>query len=443
MTTKENISIFFKESYQKEYDDLEILIEKNNNVLARFADNDIIQSVSQEKTEVRFRIIKDGKNGIASTNDLTESGLLNCFNKAISVIKFMPKNEELLSLYEDSKKKVIENPKPIKLSHVERAENIKKALKYVKDNDMKSSGIDTEVYQSLTLLNSKGLEKETFVYASNFSISITEPSKGWAQKIVSDAKEINHLKVAKQAVEIALNNKNAINIEAKEYDVVLSPDAASDLFSFLAWYGFNGKEFYDKTGPFDEFNKKVLGENITITDEPSSELKKGYSFDREGIDKKDLILVENGVLKNVALDRLYAKKLGVKSTGHGLSQPNNLGAFPLSMIVKAGDSSKEEMIKSTKYGLYVNRFHYANIINPKEMTFTGMTRDGLFLIEDGKITSAVKNLRFTDSIIRLLNNVESLSKERYIANEFFDPEFSIILPYMKIKGFKFSSTTEF
>ena len=113
------------------------------------------------------------------------------------------------------------------------------------------------------------------------------------------------------------------------------------------------------------------------------------------------------------------------------------------MIVKGGDSSKEEMIKSTKYGLYVNRFHYANIINPKEMTFTGMTRDGLFLIENGKITSAVKNLRFTDSIIRLLNNVEFLSKERYIANEFFDPEFSIILPYMKIKGFKFSSTTEF
>ncbi len=443
MNIKDKVSVFFKKTYSENYDELEILIEQNNSVLARFADNDIIQSVNQEKTEVRFRIIKGGKNGIASTNDLSESGLLTCFNKAISVIKFMPTDRNLLSLYEDNRGKSIDIEKVFKLSHEERAMSIKKALNYIKSKNMKSAGVDTEVYQSLTLLNSKGLEKEAFVYAANFSVSITEPSKGWAQEITSDANKINHLEIAKKAVEIATQNKDAVSVEAKEYDVVLSPDAASDLFSFLAWYGFNGKDFCDKTGPFDKLNEKVLGENITITDEPLSDLKKGYFFDREGVDKKDLTLIENGVLKNIALDRFYAKKLGIKSTGHGLTQPNNFGAFPLNMVVKGGDSSKEEMIKSTKYGLYVNRFHYTNIINPKEMTFTGMTRDGLFLIENGKITKAVKNLRFTDSIIRLLNNVEALSKDTYIANEFFDPEFSVILPYMKIKGFRFSSVTEF
>jgi predicted Zn-dependent protease len=442
MNIKEKVSIFFKKPYLDKYEELEILIENTKNVLARFADNDIIQSVSQEKTNVRFRLLKDKKNGAASTNDLTTKGLEDCFNKALSVLELMPQNNEQLPLYEDNNK-VIDESLYVPMNHVHNANEIKKALDYVKENNMKSAGVNTEVNQKIIMLNSKGLEKESSVSAANFSISITKPNKGWAQSIVKNSKLLNPLEIAKKAVRIALMNSNPVSIDAKAYDVVLSPDAANDLFSFLSWYGFNAKAFYEKTGPFDELNKKVLGDNITITDEPLNEIKNGHLFDYEGVDKKNIKLVENGELVGVTLDRLFAHKLNMETTAHGLPQPNSQGTFPLNLVVKEGSSSKEEMIKSTKYGLYVNRFHYSNIINPKNMTFTGMTRDGLFLIEDGKITKAVKNLRFTDSITRLLNNVESLSKERYIANDFMSPEFSVIVPYMKINGFKFTSTTEF
>ena len=442
MNTKEKLSIFFKEPYLNKYDELEILIEGTNNILARFADNDIIQSISQEKTSVRFRVLKDKKTGIASTNDLTELGLLESFNKALSVLEFMPKNEGLLPLFDDSIKFIKDNNYKMR-SHEEKAKSIKEALKLVEEKNMKAAGIDSEVVESMTLLNSNGIEKKSFVTESNFSISITEPTKGWAGQIVKNSDDLNHLEITKRAIEIALINKDAVGIEAKEYDVVLSPDAATDLFSFLGIYALNAKGFYEKTGAFTELDKKVIGDNITLTDDPFNKLKSGFSFDYEGVNRKELELIKDGVLVNIPLDREYAEKLNKKTTGHGLTQPNNWGAIPINLVVKSGESSKEEMIKSTKYGLYINRFHYTNIINPKDMTFTGMTRDGLFLIEDGKITKAVKNLRFTDSILRLLNNVESLSKERVVTALFMSPSSSAIIPFVKIKGFKFSSTTEF
>jgi len=442
MKIKEKALIFFSKPYSTQYTELEIMIEGKNNILARFADNDIVQSISQEKTTIRFRIIKDKKEGIASTNDLTEEGLKKCFNKALTVLEFMPKNNDLLPLFSDSIKYSKENNYKIR-SHEEKAKSIKEALSIVKKHNMKAAGIDSEVVETLILLNSNGVEKTSFVTESNFSISITEPTKGWAGEIVKDSKSLNHLEITKKAIEIALMNKNAIGIEAKAYDVVLSPDAATDLFSFLGIYALNGKSFYEKTGAFTELNKKVIGENITIHDDPFHELKTGFSFDYEGVNRRALELIKNGELKNIPLDRKYAEKLEKTTTAHALPQPNNWGAIPVNLVIDSGNSSKEEMIKSVKYGLYVNKFHYSNIINPKDMTFTGMTRDGLFLIEDGKITKAVKNLRFTDSIIRLLNNVELLSKERAVTSLFMSPSSSAIIPFVKIKGFKFSSTTDF
>jgi len=439
---KEQVSVFLKEAYSSKYDELEILIESSNNILARFADNDIIQSISQEKTSVRFRVIKDKKTGIASTNDLTEAGLLESFNKSLSVLKFMPKDKALITLFEDKNKFTEEFSYQMK-THEEKAKSIKLAMKYVEQNNMKSAGIDSETVETLTLLNSSGLEKTSSVSQSNFSISITAPTKGWAEETVKDSRSINHLEITKKAVDVALMNKDAISLDAKDYDVVLSPDAATDLFSFLGIYALNGKSFYEKTGAFTELDKKVLGDNISISDNPFHSLKKGFAFDYEGVDKKELELIKNGVIKNIPLDRKYADKLNKETTAHGFTQPNNWGAIPINLVVAKGNSNKEEMIKSTKYGLYVNRFHYSNIINPKDMTFTGMTRDGLFLIEDGKITKAVKNLRFTDSIIRLLNNVEMLSEDRKVTSLFMSPSSSAIVPFMKIKGFKFSSTTEF
>jgi predicted Zn-dependent protease len=128
-------------------------------------------------------------------------------------------------------------------------------------------------------------------------------------------------------------------------------------------------------------------------------------------------------------------------TGHGLPQPNRYGAAPWNMVVTAGDSSLDEMIKSTKRGLLVTHFHYTNLAERRELVLTGMTRDGTFLIENGKIKHPVKNMRFTQSVIEALSNVEMISRDRISASAFFGGSF--VVPSMKINGFNFSSETKF
>ncbi len=439
---KERLLAFFKDSYREDYDELEIIYLEDYNILSRFSDNNVIQNLSQKRGEVRFRVIKDKKTFVSSTDDLSKENLLKTFNQAKENLEFIPKNDELLPLYRDNNIiSITQEHTPI--SHRDKAISIKKALDYVESENMKAAGIHQEISNRIVLLNSNGLEKESLLLSANFSISITAPTKGWSQQITEDANSLDTLKVAKEAVEIAKMNQNSISVEAGKYDVVLSPEAVADLISFLSYYGFNGKEFYEKTGPFSELNKQVIDKRVNITDNYNHKLKKGIPFDFEGVDKKVLPLIESGVLKNIPLDLKYANKLNLESTGHGLEQPNNWGTLPLNMVLSGGGSTKEKLIKSTKRGLYVNRFHYTNIINPKDTTITGMTRDGLFLIEDGKITKSVKNLRFTESILEALNRIDDFSEELFVANEFFNSAEAIIVPFMKIKDFNFSSTTEF
>jgi len=143
-------------------------------------------------------------------------------------------------------------------------------------------------------------------------------------------------------------------------------------------------------------------------------------FDYEGVPKEKVMLIENGIAKGVVYDSYTAGIEGIKSTGHGLPAPNSFGPIPLNMFMKEGDSSIEEMIASTQRGVYVTRFHYTNVVEPMTTTITGLTRDGTFLIENGKITKAVKNLRFTNSVLDALSKVSLISKETKLVEGFGD-----------------------
>jgi predicted Zn-dependent protease len=147
------------------------------------------------------------------------------------------------------------------------------------------------------------------------------------------------------------------------------------------------------------------------------------------------------VLKGIVYDLKTAKIAGTESTGHGLPQPNEYGPMPLNLVLKQGNATIQEMIESTKRGLLITHFHYTNVLNPKEMILTGMTRDGVFLIENGEVKNPINNMRFTESIPNIFNNVEMVGKKAILQSSFFGDGF--VIPGLKVNNFTFTSKTDF
>ena len=167
----------------------------------------------------------------------------------------------------------------------------------------------------------------------------------------------------------------------------------------------------------------------------------GNPFDFEGMPRQRVVMIENGVFKTTVHDRKTGEKTGSGSTGHSLPQPDTYGPMPLNVIMSPGDSSLEEMIASTDKGLLVTRLHYSNMLDPMKMTLTGMTRDGLFMIENGEVTKGVKNMRYTESVLHVLSNVAALSSQLYKTETFWGGGGTVV-PAIKVNDFHFTSRTE-
>ena len=237
-----------------------------------------------------------------------------------------------------------------------------------------------------------------------------------------------------------------IQIDPGEYEVILEPYAVSELLSFLGYLGFHALAVQEgRSFLCNEFGKKMVDEKVTIYDDGLDPGGLQIPFDFEGIPKQKVIFFEGGVAKEVTYDSFTARREGKSSTGHGLIAPNTEGPIPINLFMKGGESSLEEMIRSVRKGIYVTRFHYTNVVEPMKAVLTGMTRDGTFLIEEGEVKGPIKNLRFTESILRALSRVSAISKERRICSEgtVYSRRFvtGTVAPAIKVDGFNFSGVS--
>ncbi len=186
--------------------------------------------------------------------------------------------------------------------------------------------------------------------------------------------------------------------------------------------------------------KQVLGKNITIYDDDYHPLQSGPPFDGEGIPRQKILLVDKGVPTNLVYSRATAKKMKAKATGHGFSLPNDMGEAPMNLVFSGGDSSIDEMVRSTERGILVTRLWYIRDVDPYEKVLTGMTRDGTFLVQDGKLAGGLRNFRFNQGILEMLSNVEMMGPAVRAAGE---ESFEMVVPPMKVRNFQFSEVTKF
>jgi predicted Zn-dependent protease len=224
------------------------------------------------------------------------------------------------------------------------------------------------------------------------------------------------------------------------YTVVLEPAAVLDLVGqmfgdFSATAIRDGRSFLN-----DRIGKKIFGENITIRDDVCDPLQSGAPFDGEGVPRRRLTLVDSGVVREIAYSRQAAAVAGVAPTGHGFPLPNEIGEAPVNIVIAGGDSTVAEMVRSTERGILVTRFWYIREVDPYQKIFTGMTRDGTFLIEGGEVTRGVRNFRFNQSLMELLSNVEALSTPVRASGE---ESVDMVVPAMKVQGFNFTEVTRF
>ncbi|MFY9588385.1 MAG: metallopeptidase TldD-related protein, partial [Actinomycetota bacterium] len=308
-------------------------------------------------------------------------------------------------------------------------------------NDMEGAGYVETVADEVLISATTGLSLYGRTTRAGVSVlAIAADSSGYAERLERRFADLDALTLARRAVDKAERSRDPQPIDPGAYTVILEPAASSTLIQFLGYLGFGAKPYLEgRSFMTGKIGQKLANDLVTIVDDPIAADALGLPFDFEGMPAKRVVLIDHGTAAGVVWDRATAAKGSTESTGHGLPPPNPYGPLPLNMRMEPGTSTTDEMVSSTERGLLVTRFHYSNVVNEKETVLTGMTRDGTFLIEDGRIVRGVKNLRYTQNALEALMNVEAVGDRTEISTELFFG--GSRAPAIKVRDFKFSSST--
>jgi len=424
-------------------DATEVDVSVGTDALTRFANNTIHQNVAEQTLSISVRAVLDGRTARATTNKTDDESLRRVVASAISLARNEPRNPDLLPMLGKQKYQKVARyfSATAKTTPEDRAKAVARVCRIAEKNKQTAAGIFASGGSHSVMANSKGLFASYEQTRAEFSVTMLEQnSSGWAKANSPDIRKIDPDELAESASQKAAQSREPREIQPGHYTTILSPAAVLDLVGFL-FYDFAGTAVLDKRSCFTgRIGKKVLGENITLWDDAYHPLQTGHPYDGEGLPRQKVLLVDRGVVKNLVYARATAKKVKAKPTGHGFSLPNEYGEAPMNLVFAGGDKSTDEMIRTTDRGILVTRLWYIREVDPYEKILTGMTRDGTFLIENGKIVGGIRNFRFNQSIIEMLSNVEMLGAAVRAAGE---ESFEMVVPPMKVRGFHFSEVTKF
>jgi predicted Zn-dependent protease len=421
----------------------EVHVDEVADSLTRFANNAVHQNVAEHGLTVSIRTIVDGRTARATTNRVDEDSLRAAIEASLSLAHSQPKDPKLLPLPGKQRYSGVRRfIKPTAaVTPEDRARAVRRACDLAIKSGQVAAGIFATGLSQSVLGNSQGLFAAYRETHAEFSITMQEASAAsWAKANSADVSAFDPQKLAAVASEKAHRAVDPKELPPGRYTVILEPAAVLDLVGFL-FYDFAATALEDKRSCLNgRMGKEIFGKNITIADDVYHPLQLGAPFDGEGVPRQRVLLVDRGVPKNLVYSRSSAKAERKKPTGHGFALPNEYGEAPMNLVFTGGDSSVEKMISSTDRGLLVTRLWYIREVDPYEKVMTGMTRDGLFLVEHGKVTSAVRNFRFNQSLLEMLRNVELMGLAVRATGE---EAFEMIVPAMKVRDFHFSEVTKF
>jgi predicted Zn-dependent protease len=431
-----------------EGDEIQITIIFENNNLTRFYESKIHQNITIKGFNVFLSGRIDKKFGIFSFTDLNEEKLKYYLKKLKEIVLNSKEIEELDGFASPSKIEKIDtcDEYTYNFSEFERVKIVEKIVKKLKEE--KAYGIVSTGGSEIYIFNSRGIN--LYQKQSDAHVTITlwkNELSGWAEGHSRNIKNIDPEFLVERAKKKVDFKGEKIEIKPGEYPAILEFPAVGDVLSFMGWVGFSAKTYQEKRSfLIEKLNKKIFSEKFNLIDDPFNPLNFNFPFDFEGVPKRKIELVKEGIPINLVYDRRTAKKEGKEEGGNAVSPPPGGFPFPTNMEMKQGEKNLEKIIEETDYGIYITRFHYTNVVHPIEFILTGVTRDGTFLIENGKIKKPIKNLRFTDSFIKVFSEIEEISKERELigGNSYgIRFPFGVLAPSIKVKSIKFTSGTTF
>jgi len=445
-------------------DEIECLFYGGDSALTRFANNTIHQNVAEETFGVSVRTVFGGRTARATTNKFDDESLRRVVQASESLARVQQEDPDLLSVPNTggdaraSTERAEATPtryfeETAALTPAERADAVGKIVSIAQKQKVTAAGIFASSQAVEGVFNSRGLQDWHTQTSAEISITmLARDSSGWQKANSPNVANLDPAALANIAASKAANSAAPREIAPGKYTVILESSAVLDMVGF-AFFDFGGLAILDQRSFLsNRISTRLFGGNITIWDDVSHPLQSGSPFDGEGMRRQKVQLVESGVVKRLVYARAsaekmkrseYASKVGpIEATGHGFPIPNEMGEAPMNIVFEPTRNSKtvNQMIASTERGILVTRLWYIREVDPYEKILTGMTRDGTFLVEDGKVACGIRNFRFNQSLIDMLSNVEQMSTPVRTSGE---ESFDMVVPAMKVNGFNFTEVTKF
>jgi predicted Zn-dependent protease len=460
MLTKEKAhDIFTRLKKFSTADEVEAQIYGGHSALTRFANNTIHQNVAWENVVVSVRTAFGTRTARATTNKVDDESLKRVVEASESLAKIQHPDADLLPIPSAAESApVAQSPsrrfeQTAAITPADRADGVAKIVDVAKRHNLTTAGIFSTAETVEGIFNSRGLSHWHTQTSSEISVTmLAADSSGWQKSNSPNVSDLDPVPLAQTAAEKAAQSAAPREIPAGKYTVILEPAAVLDMTGFMFW-DFGGLAILDQRSFLsNRVGAKLFGDNINIWDDVDHPLQSGSPFDGEGLPRRRLQLVENGVVKRLVYARATAARMKrseykdqvgpIEPTGHGFPLPNEMGEAPMNLVFAPPQHPKtiDEMIGSTERGVLVTRLWYIREVDPYEKILTGMTRDGTFYIEDGKVHYGLRNFRFNESLLHMLSSVEEMGTPVRASGE---ESFDMVVPAMKIREFNFTEVTKF
>lgn len=415
--------------------------------VTRFANMRIHQNIQQLDCSVCIKVVLDNRVAVAVTNSLRPHELKETLDRACNIAKVSQK--EAIEI-KSSRPHPINTPETnfadtINFSFQEKSDRIKKLFSRADKFSLDVAGSFFTGIEEMAVVNSVGIQRYQPSTACSLKvIALNGESSGYASALGRSMDAIRFDEVSDKAFSKCSKFKKLDAIKPGRFTCILEPEAVCEVLLWLGYIGFGAKQFCEHTSFMcARLGDKIMSNDLTIYDDGFHPRTLQRPFDFEGTKKQRTMLIENGVARGIVYDNFYGSVYNKPSTGHAAPFSDVGGPTPSNLIMEGGNSSLDNMIKTVRHGLLITRFNYVNgLLDTKNAVMTGLTRDGTFLIKDGKIKKAVKNLRFTQNILEAFSNIKLISNERRLTGDPAACGDTALVPALLIEDFTFTQVAD-
>lgn len=427
-------------------DEADAVVIATDRNISRFANSTIHQNMSETTAELSLRVVVDGAFGLASTTVFDDEEIRRTAGLAREAARLARPLPRFRGLYRNGAPLAALDTwdeATAAIAPAEKARHLREVFDRGRRSSIEYAGSYTTSAMHVAVGNSHGLRRSCrTTFADATLIAIHPDGSGYATRCARTADGAGVIGLGEESA-----SKATMLLDAREtfepgrYDVIVEPAAIAEVMDWMNMIAFSGQSFEDGSSFFvGNIGSRMLSESITIADDATDPDFLPFPFDLEGFAKHRIALVERGIIRTPVVDKAWSDRLGISPTGNAwhLGAPDHGSASHLS--IQGGSASREELIRSTERGVWVTRFNYVNgLLEPRTALMTGTTRDGTFLIRDGRIAGRLPNLRWTQSIVEALANVAGVTAERRAVGTWYNPFGGTVAPTLKIRGWNFTA----